>query len=196
MRWICEKCGLYSNEQRRCTNCGSEILEDENIPSFKAPPLSESSYSVGTKSMEVFLDSFLRNGTLGQLYVGQKQSEALNCFGVPAEFHRGTNIIGAEIWINGIVTIFFEETCIARIGLYFILSYEKNNNIELKDYFPEKKTKIAEIIRYLEAKKISYVISPQTTSTFLVTSCGTQIIFSGDNLCSIVFPKTRDVVMS
>jgi hypothetical protein len=32
VRIICDICGQYSENERRCTNCGSEILADEEIP--------------------------------------------------------------------------------------------------------------------------------------------------------------------
>jgi hypothetical protein len=33
VRTICDVCGKYSENEKRCTNCGAEILAEEEIPS-------------------------------------------------------------------------------------------------------------------------------------------------------------------
>ena len=141
--------------------------------------------------MEIVLKDFLNTGTLGEIRIGMSREECRSLFGEPAEFHRGDDLMNASIWINGIVTLWFETGVLNRIGLYFILDYEKNDNIELNGYFPNRVTKISELVNYMEKSKVifSETIDKVMKKPILKTKYGVVISYSHDVVNSIIYPE-------
>lgn len=186
-RPICEICGRSSPAgSSTCVRCGV---------AFASPASTQSSVedrvALGADQspcMLVTLGEFLARGRLGEVALGMTKAEVLEAAGLPAEFHDGRTLEEAAIWINGRTTFWFEGDRLARIGVYFLLTYLSNPAIRYDPAFPAHAVPIDELRTFMRRAGMEV----RQDDGHLITPGGVALAFDSKGLVhSLVTPPVR-----